>query len=233
MKPRLACVLPVALLMCSCITITQPETAAPLIADAGTGIVVGRIRVLDPEREQHPWNSEWQLGQAAKLLQLDPPPLRQPLLALFSVDSDERNLVPVPDADGWFCWELPPGRYLLYVSTDLNGSSSSKAEPDLNAPLKVLAAFGIDHSMQAAYIGDLLIEVHADWVVGSDTAQYAIVDLSVQFAPTDARRWVARHYPGSELETGPIPLVVDPTLSDLLLDYSKTRTDYILAGLGM
>ncbi|MDH4124474.1 MAG: hypothetical protein OEW64_05515 [Gammaproteobacteria bacterium] len=223
----------IALLLQACVTITRPETGKPLPVNDGFGIVVGRIRMLDQREEQYPWDTDWVMGRSSSLIQARPPPLKRPLLAVLAVDSNERNIAPAPDADGWFCWELPAGRYLLYVSDNMYGGEGSEAGLATPASMRVLAAFMVSDAALPHYIGELLVEIKADWLIGDEFASYSVTGLFVQSAPVDAQRWLSRRYPGSSLDINTQRFVVAASLDDVLVDYSKARTIRILESLGI
>lgn len=230
---RAVALAPTCLLLAGCLSIHEPRLGAGLEPVPGTAIVVGRIRVIAATGEQFPWAARTlDLEAVLESMGVTPPPMSRPLLAVFSVDRAERNLAPAPDEAGWFCWELPPGRQLLYVMDDLHGGDAP--EPSVVAPWPVvLAAFAAGAGPGAQYLGELVIEVQADWAAGEERADYDIVQVSVTAAPEAAQRWIEARFPGSPpaLE-GPF-MVADPRLSDLLRDWSRERAEPVLRGLGV
>lgn len=227
---RIAALCVLCLVTCGCITISRPEPGEPLYADSGNGIVFGRIRLLDRDAEQFPWDTEWQLDHTATFVRTRPPPLQRPVLGLYSVDGDRRSLAPTPDHKGWFVWELPKGRYLLFLADSLHGGPATAPATGGQNPLYVLAALQVKGDTASDYVGDLVIEVEADWVLGNSSASYSIKRLSVQSAEVDARRWIEGSFPGSNIRLSAPRIAVDAALADLLIDYSKSRTEAVLRG---
>lgn len=214
------------LTLAGCVSISRPDPGGPLVPAAGNQIVIGRIRVFDSTQEQFPWDSDWRFDHTAVFVQLTPPPMQPPLLGLFSVDENKRNLVPSPDAGGWFCWQVPPGRYLLYVLADLHGGG--KRYRAVSAPLLVLAAVTVNDEIPVAYVGDLIVEIESGWIPGHGSTDYSIADLSVQSSAVDAQRWIEQSYPASDVQADAPQLQVDPELTGLFFDYSRTRAEKIL-----
>lgn len=217
--------------LAGCLSITTPEAGARLEPGPQGSVIVGRLRVFTVYGEQYPWGTEGP-PDIPEIFAMRPPTVTRPVLGIFSIDRDERGLAPVPDSDGWFTWQLPPGRYLLYVLNDLHGGYSPSPPPGL-AALFVLAAFRVGDDTAPRYLGDLVLELEPDWRVGDTRTDYSIERLLVVSEPELASKWIAERYPGSPPLRTDALMVSDPRLSRLLVPYSRERTEAVLDELGI
>lgn len=218
-------------LVSACVTVGIPPQGSPAAAAPGQGIVVGRVRWFESDREQYPWGTGLDLG--ADILGLAPPPLRRPVLGIFGVNQGKRALPPSPDSKGWFCWELPADTYLLYLLDDLHGGDSRPGQFAGSPWLRVLAALRVAPQAAPAYVGDLVVDLEADWLFGAGTADYSVVDVQAIRSPDEARAWMNQVYPGSTSLDASRPMRVDPALTWLLRDYHKSTAVAVLRELGL
>ncbi len=217
--------------LAGCLSITTPEAGVRLEPGPQGSVVVGRLRVFTAYGEQYPWGTEGP-PDIPEMFTMRPPTVTRPVLGIFSVDRDERGLAPVPDSDGWFTWQLPAGRYLLYVLNDLHGGYSPPPPPGL-ARLFVLAAFRVADDSAPRYLGDLVLELGSDWQVGDTRTDYSIERVLVVSELQSASQHIAERYPGSLPPRNDAVMVSDPRLSGLLVPYSRERTESVLESLGI
>jgi len=217
--------------LAGCLSIKTPEAGSKLASGPQGSLVVGRLRVFTTYGEQYPWGTEGP-PDFPEIFAVRPPTVNRPVLGMFSVDRDERGLAPVPDSDGWFTWQLPPGRYLLYILNDLHGGDSPAPPPGL-AALFVLAAFRVGDDTAPRYLGDLVLELESDWQVGDTRTDYSIERVLVVSELQSASQHVAERYPGTLPPRDDALMVSDPRLSGLLVPYSRERTESVLESLGI
>ena len=222
----------VFVLMAACVSVSQPQRGEKLVPGNGNGIVVGRIRWLDRDAEQYPWDTDASLDILGEIIRTRPPAMTRPLLGIFSVDRDERALLPAPDSRGWFCWELPAGTYLLYLLDDLHGGDAAPGRVTGVTRLRVLAALQITGQSSPAYVGELVIEIEADWALGSSKATYGITDEQLFSSAATADQWLMQQHPGSAPASLSL-MRIDPALYKLLIDYKKSETVAVLHDLGL
>jgi hypothetical protein len=183
-----------------------------LRAEAGEGVVFGRIRVFDRGLEITPWKRE-----LSEILAEDP----VMDLALFQVESGrKRPDVPI-SADGGFIWILAPGTYLVYHTPSV--------DPPFNEPL---AAFQVAPGPEPTNLGELRLLISADRPLSRELATYTLSDVGASPGSDESAAPFLRLHPGTT-SVRQSAFVVDPELSGLFSNWSRERCARILARHGV
>jgi hypothetical protein len=200
------------MLLCGCLAVRTPEPGEPVSVAAGEGIVFGRVRAFELDREITPWDRE-----LVEVLAEDP----DIELALFHVESGrKRPDVPIA-AQGRFAWILPAGTYLVYHALSV--------EPPCLEPI---AAFQVAPTPEPADLGELVLAISVDRSLSASLATYTLRNVGSRAGSEETRDVFMRSHPGSRA-VRPGVLVVDPELGGLFTDWSQEACARVLARHGM
>ncbi len=215
---RSVCGVVVALQLASCTFLMTPTPGHPIPAMQGRSTVFGHVIIRSGDTLTPPDNpgADWsEVGLA-----------QRPELRLYLLRLGQRQVaVPEVSSDGLFCWQLPPGDYLL-----IGLPAEDVSAPEVAQRHSPLAALRVPAGPGISCAGDAVVETSGDVLVlnGPLRVDFGVASVHVADACAARRREIESRY--APLEQSPATrLMVD--ISDLdfadpaLMSTARARLD--------